>query len=126
MSEEYIDEQVALDDREGNEQEAIENSMVAFVGYFLGYSNDFIDSEVEFIKENFINFIYKIFLLVYIIVCIKKPLTKDIIAFSLIYIIFYYIRNDIKNLYKSSYFEQLLALIFSIITLLICEKVRLE
>ena len=31
MSEEYIDEQVALDDREGTEQEAIENSMVAFV-----------------------------------------------------------------------------------------------
>ena len=30
MSEEYIDEQVALDDREGTEQEAIENSMVAF------------------------------------------------------------------------------------------------
>ena len=31
MSEEYIDEQVALDDRDGIEQEAIENSMVAFV-----------------------------------------------------------------------------------------------
>ena len=33
---------------------SIINSVVAFVAYFLGYSNEFIDSEIEFIKENFI------------------------------------------------------------------------
>lgn len=105
---------------------SIINSVVAFVGYFLGYSNEFINSEIEFIKENFINFIYKTFLLIYIVFYIQKAISKDIIAFSVIYIIFYYLRSDIKNLYKNSYFEQLLVLIFSIITLLICEKVRLE
>lgn len=105
---------------------SIIHSVSAYLYYFLGYSNEYINSEVEFIKENFINLIYKIFLFIYILFYIQKPISKDIIAFSIIYIMFYYLRSDIKILYKSNYLEQVLALIFSIITLLIFEKVRLK
>lgn len=98
--------------------------LMAVVGNTLGYKNEFIKNEIDFLKSNPLNFIYKIVLLIYILLFIKSKITKEIIIISILFILGYYLTNDIKNLYKTTFKQELLLIILTIFSIIGLEKVR--
>jgi hypothetical protein len=98
--------------------------LMAVVGNTLGYKNEFIKNEINFLKSYPLNFIYKIVLLIYILLFIKSKITKEIIIISILFILGYYLTNDIKNLYKTTFKLELLLIILSILLIIGLEKVR--
>ena len=59
--------------------------LMAVVGNTLGYKNEFIKNEINFLKSYPLNFIYKIVLLIYILLFIKSKITKEIIIISILF-----------------------------------------
>ena len=98
--------------------------LMAVVGNSLGYKTDFIKNEIDFLKSNPLNFIYKIVLLIYILLFIKSKITKGIIIISILFILGYYLTNDIKNLYKTNKKQELLLIILTALSIIGLEKVR--
>jgi len=98
--------------------------LMAVVGNSLGYKNEFINNKIDFLKSNPLNFIYKIVLLIYILLFIKSKITKEIIIISILFILGYYLTNDIKNLYKTTFKLELLLIILTILLIIGLEKVR--
>ena len=94
-------------------------------GYYVGVDNKYVNNEIKYFKKNLINLSYKILLLIYIIVFIKRDLSEDIICLSIIICILFYLTTDVKKLYKTDYCQDIFLLVLTGISTILLEKVRL-